>query len=280
MPAPPHTPLCMTALLSGCFDQAERAHFAQRGWLLRHGVTCRSDNADLLAIARALGDVSMRALPHRSGLVERHGVQRVEALAEAPRDQFDQILKSGHHGAFPLHSDEAFLEDPCRFVLLHCWRADPEGGGESLLAWRSAIEASADLPTLLALRAHAFAYPVGDAPVLSPQLLRYNRAEIEGQARRSGRALPEASRSWLDRFDALFDSIALEITLKEGDALIESSDQPVRLMAFGGQALEAQRFMVWNFVSTRRDRIEQAREAWQARQFPDVPGETEWIPFP
>lgn len=70
------------------------------------------------------------------------------------------------------------------------------------------------------------------------------------------------------------------ITLTEGDALIESGDQPARLMVFGGQALEAQRFMVWNFVSTRRDRIEQAREAWQARQFPDVPGETEWIPFP
>jgi alpha-ketoglutarate-dependent taurine dioxygenase len=188
--------------------------------LLHRGVACNPDNAALLEVARTLGEASRRALPHRSGLVESHGVQRVEALDKAPCDQFGQTLRSGHHGAFPLHSDEAFLAHPCRYVLLHCWCADPDGGGESLLASRNAIEASADLPTLLALRAHAFAYPSGEAPVLSPQLLRYNRAEIEGQARRSGRAVALASRSWLDQFDALFDTIALTITLAEGDLLL------------------------------------------------------------
>jgi hypothetical protein len=38
--------------------------------------------------------------------------------------------------------------------------------------------------------------------------------------------------------------------------------------------------MVWNFVSSRRERIEQAQEAWRAQRFDPVPGETEYIPQP
>lgn len=106
----------------------------ERGWMRVSGVECCSDNAALLVWARALGSVSLRALPHRSGLVEREGVQRVEALASAPADQFGKPLMSGHHAAFPLHSDEAFAALPCRYVLLHCWRADPAGCGASLFA--------------------------------------------------------------------------------------------------------------------------------------------------
>ena len=76
------------------------------------GVALDADNASLLRIARELGAVSTRALPRRSGLVEGEGVQRVEALAEAPRDQFGKPLLSGHHAAFALHSDESFLAQP------------------------------------------------------------------------------------------------------------------------------------------------------------------------
>jgi hypothetical protein len=38
--------------------------------------------------------------------------------------------------------------------------------------------------------------------------------------------------------------------------------------------------MVWNFVSSRRQRIVQAQEDWQAQRFAKVPGETEFIPLP
>jgi hypothetical protein len=36
----------------------------------------------------------------------------------------------------------------------------------------------------------------------------------------------------------------------------------------------------WNFVSSRRERIEQAAEDWRERRFPGVPGETGFIPLP
>ena len=36
----------------------------------------------------------------------------------------------------------------------------------------------------------------------------------------------------------------------------------------------------WNFVSSRKERIEQAKADWKAGRFDGVPGETEFIPLP
>ena len=56
---------------------------------------------------------------------------------------------------------------------------------------------------------------------------------------------------------------------------------PVRAMLLGGQAFATKRHVWWNFVSSSRDRINQAKEDWQARRFPLVPGdEEEFIPIP
>lgn len=41
------------------------------------------------------------------------------------------------------------------------------------------------------------------------------------------------------------------------------------------------RYIWWNFVSSRRDRIEQAKEEWARGQFDTVPGdEDDFIPLP
>ena len=53
----------------------------------------------------------------------------------------------------------------------------------------------------------------------------------------------------------------------------------VRLVVIGGAAI-GHRFMYWNFVSSRRDRISQAADDWAQQRFDKVPGETEWIPLP
>jgi hypothetical protein len=44
--------------------------------------------------------------------------------------------------------------------------------------------------------------------------------------------------------------------------------------------MDGPRFISWNFVSSSKDRIEQARADWKAQRFDPVPGETEWIPLP
>ena len=53
-----------------------------------------------------------------------------------------------------------------------------------------------------------------------------------------------------------------------------------RVALIGGEAM-AKRFIEWNFVSSKRERIEQAKADWQQGKFPTVPGdETEFIPLP
>ena len=64
-----------------------------------------------------------------------------------------------------------------------------------------------------------------------------------------------------------------------GDVTLEAKRQS-RLVVIGGEPL-GQRFIEWNFVSSRAERIEQAKSDWREHRFPDVPGDTEeFIPLP
>jgi len=55
---------------------------------------------------------------------------------------------------------------------------------------------------------------------------------------------------------------------------------PTRVMLLGGEPMDGPRFLSWNFVASSAERIEQAKRDWQAGAFPQVPGETEFIPLP
>jgi redox-sensitive bicupin YhaK (pirin superfamily) len=53
-----------------------------------------------------------------------------------------------------------------------------------------------------------------------------------------------------------------------------------RAMILGGDAFPTPRYIWWNFVASSHERIEHAKARWQRREFPAVPGETEFIPLP
>lgn len=55
--------------------------------------------------------------------------------------------------------------------------------------------------------------------------------------------------------------------------------EPTRLVIIGGKPL-GKRTVWWNLVSSRRDLIEKAKRDWIENRFPQVPGETEFIPLP
>ncbi len=61
-----------------------------------------------------------------------------------------------------------------------------------------------------------------------------------------------------------------------------TGNTPARFAIVGGEPLDAPRFLWWNFVSSSKDRIEQAKQDWQRNRFDQVvPGdETEFIPLP
>jgi len=54
---------------------------------------------------------------------------------------------------------------------------------------------------------------------------------------------------------------------------------PARFVVVGGEPV-GPRYMYWNFVSSRKDRILQASADWEQGRFDAVPGETEFIPLP
>ncbi|RJF96082.1 pirin family protein [Noviherbaspirillum saxi] len=58
------------------------------------------------------------------------------------------------------------------------------------------------------------------------------------------------------------------------------ADTQTRLMLLGGQPMDGDRFIWWNFVSSSKEAIQQAKERWRAQEFGQVPDETEWIPLP
>jgi redox-sensitive bicupin YhaK (pirin superfamily) len=70
------------------------------------------------------------------------------------------------------------------------------------------------------------------------------------------------------------------LVFRPGDRITVRANSAARLMFLGGAALEGPRYIWWNFVSSRKERIEQAKEDWRSGRFAPVPGETEFIPLP
>lgn len=64
----------------------------------------------------------------------------------------------------------------------------------------------------------------------------------------------------------------------EGICVTASKDARIALV--GGEPL-GKRYIEWNFVSSRKERIDQAKSDWQNQRFPKVPGDAEeFIPLP
>ena len=123
-------------------------------------------------------------------------------------------------------------------------------------------------------------------PVFSPTLYVSIQmaagSELEIPTEHAERALyPVSGEVDLDCGDRCFD-----LTLNHM-AVLEPGTRPrlqarsdTRVMLLGGEPLDGPRAMWWNFVASRRELIEEAKQAWEDGRFPGVPGETEFIPLP
>lgn len=142
------------------------------------------------------------------------------------------------------------------------------------------------------------------------------RIERDGAALRvvAGRAWGEESpvRVFADTFNVALDlapdaEIAIDdraaeraLYVLEGDAQLDGADipdkhlvllergtrpvlrakTPLKAMLFGGEPLDGPRHLWWNFVSSSKERIEQAKRDWQAGRFGRLAGDDEFIPLP
>lgn len=61
-----------------------------------------------------------------------------------------------------------------------------------------------------------------------------------------------------------------ELGVIDGSAACVTALAPARVALIGGAPLDGPRFMLWNFVSSRRERLEQARLDWKHGRFPRI----------
>lgn len=65
-----------------------------------------------------------------------------------------------------------------------------------------------------------------------------------------------------------------------GSDVVLTADGPARVIFFGGPKLDSPRHVWWNFVSSSRERIDEAKADWREGRFPAVPGDHEFMPLP
>ncbi|MFO1101198.1 MAG: pirin family protein [Xanthobacteraceae bacterium] len=70
------------------------------------------------------------------------------------------------------------------------------------------------------------------------------------------------------------------LVFRPGDRITVTAAAPTRLAILGGAAMDGPRHIWWNFVSSRRDRIEAAKTDWKSGRFDAVPGDAEFTPLP
>jgi redox-sensitive bicupin YhaK (pirin superfamily) len=87
---------------------------------------------------------------------------------------------------------------------------------------------------------------------------------LEGQAQLDGADIPEKHLVVLDR----------------GGRPTLRAKSPLKAMLFGGEPLDGPRHLWWNFVSSSKERIEQAKQDWLEGRFGRVAGDDEFIPLP
>ena len=70
------------------------------------------------------------------------------------------------------------------------------------------------------------------------------------------------------------------LVFSSGDEITIKGISAARFVLFGGELLDSPRHVWWNFVSSSRTRIEQAKSDWKSARFAPVPGDSEFIPLP
>jgi len=170
---------------------------------------------------------------------------------------------------------------------IQTWLALPEASEEMDPAFEHVT--AADLPTLDAHGAHARLI-MGElwgmrAPTTTYAGTIYADIVLQPGARVPIDAAAEERAIYLALGEATLEGVPLEpqtlYVLKPGIAATLTSTNGGRAMLCGGDAFASERYVWWNFVSSKRERIEDAKHKWKAGDFPKVPGDDkEFIPIP
>lgn len=197
------------------------------------------------------------------------------------------LMTAGRGIVHSERSPEELRGGPLSISGLQTWLALPDGKEEIAPAFENT--ARADLPSVDAEGItgrviigsfHGWRSPVATASrTLYADLMIAPGARLQIPAEAEERAIYVLEGDVEiagDRFPA--DRL---IAFKPGAEIVVSSERGAHLMLFGGDSLGSKRYIWWNFVSSSKERIEQAKEEWRSGRFDIVPGdEEEFVPLP
>lgn len=86
---------------------------------------------------------------------------------------------------------------------------------------------------------------------------------LAGEVRLNGQTVPVSSMA----------------VCRERREIVVEAGSTAKIAIIGGENI-GPRFIWWNFISSRKERIEQAKQDWKEQRFPKIPGETEFVPLP
>ena len=122
------------------------------------------------------------------------------------------------------------------------------------------------------------------SPVATHSPLFYGDVTLQAGARFKLDATYDERAAYLIEGMVEVDGVSFEpgrlLAFGAGEILLRAVT-PARFVVLGGEPMDGPRHIWWNFVSSRLERIEQAKEDWRRDRFGvRIPGEHEFIPLP
>ena len=169
---------------------------------------------------------------------------------------------------------------------LQCWVAMPAALEESAPAFihRDAAELPVEAGEGKTVRVIAGSLYGKTSPLVTPSPTIFADVTLAAGARLPLDADAEERAIYVvsGEIDILGDRFAAGqlLVFRPGDRITVTAAAPARLAILGGAAMDGPRHIWWNFVSSRRDRIEAAKADWKSGRFDAVPGDAEFTPLP
>jgi redox-sensitive bicupin YhaK (pirin superfamily) len=197
------------------------------------------------------------------------------------------LMTAGRGIVHSERSPQALRPDGPSLYGMQTWLALPDGQEEIDPAFDHVPQGALPLIEDGAARARVLMGTLWGATASTPQHSHTIYADIELGAGGSLPIEPNADERavMLVGGEAGLDGEPLQpfslYVLRTGHQARLSSGASARIMLMGGEAFATPRHVFWNFVSSSRDRINQAKDDWKALRFPLIPGdEQEYIPLP
>ena len=204
----------------------------------------------------------------------------------------EQVIRPGEvnwmtAGSGIVHSERSESSEPMLLEGLQVWLALPkehEDIDPSFVHEKETV-----LPVLngkgwrLKLIAGEFSGKKSPLPVYSP-LFYLNGWMEKGASFEHQLSHNEEAALYVINGRVDFEGVAFErfdlIVFNTGQKVSFKAEQETEFMIFGGEPFPEKRHIWWNFVSSDKAKIEEAKEKWKNREFPDVINEVEYIPLP